>query len=87
MIFLLFLLIYTCSKTYKNIKKAKAAEKKLLEKEPLKEPLLVKDEEKKEEENDLEYLSEEEKERREFLREEEDPLNWKNINFLLFLSN
>ena len=85
LIFLLFLLIYTCSKTYKNIKKAKAAEEKLLEKGPLKEPLLAKDEEKKEEENDLEYLSEDEKERREFLREEEDPLNWKSINFLLFM--
>ena len=85
LIFLLFLLIYTCSKTYKNIKKAKAAEEKLLEKGPLKEPLLDKEEEKKEEENNLENLSEDEKERREFLREEEDPLNWKSINFLLFM--
>lgn len=85
LIFLLFLLIYTCSKTYKNIKKAKAAEEKLLEKGPLKEPLLDKNEEKREEENNLENLSEEEKERREFLREEEDPLNWKSINFLLFM--
>ena len=85
LIFLLFLLIYTCSKTYKNIKKAKAAEEKLLEKGPLKEPLLDKNEEKKEEENNLESLSEEEKERREFIREEEDPLNWKSINFLLFM--
>jgi len=85
LIFLLFLLIYTCSKTYKNIKKAKAAEEKLLEKGPLKEPLLDKNEEKREEENNLENLSEDEKERREFLREEEDPLNWKSINFLLFM--
>jgi len=85
LIFLLFLLIYTCSKTYKNIKKAKAAEEKLLEKGHLKETLLDKNEEKREEENNLENLSEDEKERREFLREEEDPLNWKSINFLLFM--
>jgi len=86
LIFLLFLLIYTCSKTYKNIKKAKAAEEKLLEKGPLSQPLLDKDKnEDKENNNELENLSEEEKERREFIREEEDPLNWKSINFLLLM--
>ena len=86
LIFLLFLLIYTCTKTYKNILKARDKERKLLEKkdgqaEEIKEPLL----DKENEENELMNLSDEEKERRQFIKEEENPLNWKSINFLLFM--
>ena len=86
LIFLLFLLIYTCTKTYKNILKARDKERKLLEKkdrqaEEIKQPLL----EKENEENELMNLNEEEKERRQFIKEDENPLNWKSINFLLFM--
>ena len=84
LIFLLVLLIYTCSKTYKNILKAKAKEQKLLEGggPQLNQPLLEKD---KEENEDLSNLSEEEKERLAFIKEEENPLNWPSIIFLLLM--
>jgi hypothetical protein len=66
--------------------KARDKERKLLEKkdgqaEEIKEPLL----DKENEENELMNLSDEEKERRQFIKEEENPLNWKSINFLLFM--
>ena len=88
LIFLLFLLIFTCSKTYKNILKAKKKEQALLEKkdeqsENLKEPLI--NEENKREENEIMDLNSDDKERREFIKEEENPLNWSSINFLLFM--
>ena len=86
LILLLFLLIYTCSKTYKNILKAKAREKKLLEKkeagQDLRQPLLEKE---SNEENLDTSLDKEEIERREFIKEEEYPLNWTSINFLLLM--
>jgi len=88
LIFLLFLLVFTCSKTYKNILKAKAKEQKLLEEKsnPLSQPLIEKEKEEKEKENeDLSSLTEEEKERRAFIKEDEDPLNWPSITFLLFM--
>ena len=85
LILLLFLLIYTCSKTYKNILKARKKEKILLEKkeadkEELNQPLLDKEEEK-----ELNELTDEEKERRELIKEEDEPLNWSSINFLLLM--
>lgn len=86
LILLLFLLIYTCSKTYKNILKARDREKKLLEKkdeqaEKLNQPLI----DNREEENELNDLNADERERREFIKEDENPLNWPSINFLLFM--
>jgi uncharacterized membrane protein YfcA len=85
LIFLLVLLIYTCSKTYKNILKARAKEQKLLEGggPQLNQPLLEKD--KEEEKEDLSNLTEEEKERLAFIKEEENPLNWPSIIFLLIM--
>ena len=89
LILLLFLLIYTCSKTYKNILKARKKEKILLEKkeadkEELNQPLLDKEEEK--ELNELtDEEKEKEKERRELIKEEDEPLNWSSINFLLLM--
>ena len=85
LIFLLVLLIYTCSKTYKNILKAQAKEQKLLEGggPQLNQPLLEKD--KEEEKVDLSNLTEEEKERLAFIKEEENPLNWPSIIFLLIM--
>ena len=88
LIFLLFLLVFTCSKTYKNILKAKAKEQKLLEEKsnPLSQPLIEREKEEKQNENeDLSSLTEEEKERRAFIKEDEDPLNWPSIIFLLFM--
>ena len=88
LIFLLFLLVFTCSKTYKNILKAKAKEQKLLEEKsnPLSQPLIEREKEEKENENeDLSSLTEEEKERRAFIKEDENPLNWPSIIFLLFM--
>ena len=87
LILLLFLLIYTCSKTYKNILKARDREKKLLEKkddqaEKLNQPLI---DNREEEENELNDLNADERERREFIKEDENPLNWPSINFLLFM--
>ena len=85
LIFLLVLLIYTCSKTYKNILKAQAKEQKLLEGggPQLNQPLLEKD--KEEEKVDPSNLTEEEKERLAFIKEEENPLNWPSIIFLLIM--
>ena len=88
LILLLFLLIYTCSKTYKNILKARDKERKLAEKkegqvDDLNKPLIEKD--KEEEENELMNLNSVEKERREFIKEDENPLNWSSINFLLLM--
>ena len=88
LIFLLFLLVFTCSKTYKNILKAKAKEQKLLEEKsnPLSQPLIEREKEEKQNENeDLSSLTEEERERRAFIKEDEDPLNWPSIIFLLFM--
>lgn len=88
LIFLLFLLIYTCSKTYKNILKAKKKEQELLLKKqegnPLEQPLLNNEKNIEQKEENIE-LTDEEKERIAFIKEEEDPLNWPSISFILFM--
>jgi hypothetical protein len=89
----LFLLIYTCSKTYKNILKAREREKKLLEKreadkEELNQLLLDKDKEEEDDDNnEIKDLYNKEKERKELIKEEENPLNWPSINFLLLMES
>ena len=93
LILLLFLLIYTCSKTYKNILKAREREKKLLEKreadkEELNQLLLDKDKEEEDDDNnEIKDLYNKEKERKELIKEEENPLNWPSINFLLLMES
>ena len=88
LIFLLCLLIYTTSKTYKNILKAKKREQLLLNKKnegnDLNQPLLENNQN-NEQRNENLQLNSEERERLEFIKEEEDPLNWPSITFILFM--
>ena len=87
LIFLLVLLIFTTSKTYKNILKARKKEQELMLKKQqgndLNQPLL--EEKNNEEDNENKELTGEEREKLEFIKEEENPLNWPSISFILFL--
>ena len=91
LIFLLFLLIYTTKKTYKNIKKAQANEEKLQKdilNKPLNElektkPLIEKEDKDDENEKLISDYENENYEKQKVIQEENDPLNWPRINFIL----